>query len=220
MRLKIKLTKHRNIVPFDYQQKLVGTIHKWMGKNDEHGKQSIFSFSQLQGAEQIENGYLFPHGSTLYFSSTDNSLLTRIYKGIKQDSTMFSGLKVYEIDMIPEPAFRNRERFVLLSPIFLKQKIEGRNKPKHFTFEDDETENLLTEAVKRRLEFNGIPDDTLKIIFDKTYQGKKTKVINYRGVGNKTSVCPIIVEGKFETMEFLWNNGVGHSTGIGFGCLK
>jgi CRISPR-associated endoribonuclease Cas6 len=79
---------------------------------------------------------------------------------------------------------------------------------------------LLTEAVKRRLEFNGIPDAALKITFDKTYQGKKTKLIKYRGIGNKTSVCPIIVEGKFDTMEFLWNNGVGHSTGIGFGCLK
>jgi len=220
MRFKLKISKHKTTIPFDYQQKLVGTIHKWIGRNEEHGKQSVFSFSQLQGGEQIENGYIFPHGSTMYFSSTDNSLLTRMYKGIKQDPTMFSGLKVYEIDMIPEPAFRNRERFVLLSPIFLKQKIEGRDKPKHCTFEHDETDRLLTEAVKRRLAFNGIADDTLKIAFDKTYQGKKTKVIKYRGIGNKTSVCPIIVEGKFETMEFIWNNGVGHSTGIGFGCLK
>jgi CRISPR-associated endoribonuclease Cas6 len=122
--------------------------------------------------------------------------------------------------MITEPAFRNRERFSLLSPIFFKQKVEGRKKPKHYTFEDSETENLLTEAVKRRLESNGIPDDTLKITFDNTYQGKKTKLIKYRGIGNKTSVCPIIVEAKFETMEFIWNNGIGHSTGIGFGCLK
>jgi len=220
MRLKLKLSKSNTTVPFDYQQKLVGTIHKWMGRNDEHGKQSIFSFSQLQGGAKIEDGYIFPHGSTLYFSSSDNSLLTRMYKGIKQDPTIFSGLKVYEIDMISEPMFRNRERFVLLSPIFLKQKIEGRDKSKHFTFEHEETEDILTQAIKRRLEFNGIPDDTLKISFDKTYQGKKTKVINYRGVGNKASVCPIIVEGKYETMAFIWNNGVGHSTGIGFGCLK
>ncbi|RLD56327.1 MAG: CRISPR-associated endoribonuclease Cas6 [Bacteroidetes bacterium] len=220
MRLKLKLSKNKTTVPFNYQQKLVGTIHKWMGRNDEHGKQSVFSFSQLQSGEVMKNGFNFPEGSTLYFSSTDNKLLTNIYKGIKDDPTLFCGLKVYEIDMISEPAFRNRERFPLLSPLFFKQKIEGKNKPKHFTFEDEETEILLTEAVKRRLEFNEIPDDTLKITFDKTYQGKKTKVINYRGIGNKTSVCPIIVEGKFDSMEFLWNNGVGHSTGIGFGCLK
>lgn len=220
MRLKIRLSKNKTTIPFDYQQKLVGTIHKWLGKNEEHGKQSIFSFSQLQNGDKTEGGYNFPEGSVLFFSSTDNKLLTRIYKGIKTDPFLFCGLKVYEIDMISEPAFRNRERFSLLSPLLFKQKVEGKNKPKHFTFEDDETDILLTEAVKRRLEFNGITDDTLKITFDKTYQGKKTKVIKYRGIGNKTSVCPIIVEGKFDTMEFLWNNGVGHSTGIGFGCLK
>lgn len=220
MRLKLKLTKNKTTVPFEYQQKLVGTIHKWLGRNDEHGKQSVFSFSQLQGGEVVENGFNFSEGSVLYFSSTDNNLLTRVYKGIKDDPTLFCGLKVYEIDMLPEPAFRNRERFSLISPLFIKQKVEGKNKSKHFTYEDKETESLLTEAVKRRLEYNGIPDDTLKITFDKTYQGKKTKVINYRGIGNKTSVCPIIVEAKFDTMEFLWNNGVGHSTGIGFGCLK
>jgi CRISPR-associated endoribonuclease Cas6 len=220
MRLKLKLTKNKITVPFDYQQKLVGTIHKWMGRNDEHGKQSVFSFSQLQSGELVENGFSFPEGSVLYFSSTDNKLLTRVYKGIKEDPMLFCGLKVYEIDMQSEPEFRNRERFPLLSPLFFKQQIEGKTKAKHFTFEDEETENLLTEAVKRRLEFNKIPDDTLKITFDKTYKGKKTKVIKYRGIGNKTSVCPIIVEGKFETMEFIWNNGVGHSIGIGFGCLK
>jgi len=220
MRLKLRLSGNKATIPFDYQQNLVGTIHKWLGKNDEHGKQSVFSFSQLQGGELVEKGFNFPEGSTLYFSSTENILLTRIYKGIKTDPTLFNGLKVYEIDMIPEPAFRNRERFYLLSPLFFKQKIEGEKNPKHFTFEDDETDNLLTEAVKRRLEYNGIPDETLKIKFDRTYQGKKTKVINYRGIGNKCSICPIIVEGKFETMQFIWNNGVGHSTGIGFGCLK
>lgn len=220
MRLKIKLSKNKITVPFDYQHKLVGTIHKWFGKNDEHGKQSAFSFSQLQNGEVVENGFNFSKGSTLYFSSTNNGLLTRIYRGIKSDPTLFSGLKVYEIDMLPEPTFKTREHFSLYSPLLFKQKVEGRNKPKHFTFEDNEIDNLLTEAVKRRLEFNGMPDNTLMIWFDKTYQDKKTKVINYKGISNKASVCPIIVEGKHETMEFLWNNGIGHSTGIGFGCLK
>ncbi len=220
MRLKIKLTKNKTVVPFNHQQKIVGTIHKWLGRNEVHGSPSLYSFSQLQNAELLENGFNFPYGSVFYFSSTDNSLLTRVYKGIKSDPTLFNSLKVYEIDMISEPAFRNRERFYLLSPIFFKQKIEGRKNPRHLTFEDEDIDGLLTESTKKRLVHNGIFDDGLKIVFDRNYSGKKTKVINYKGVGNKTSVCPIIVEGKFETMEFLWNNGVGHSTGIGFGCLK
>ncbi len=220
MRLKLKITKNKTTIPFDYQHKLVGTIYKWFGQNNQHGQPSLFSFSQIQGAELVEKGFNFPEGAVLYFSSTDNNLLTKVYKGIKADPTLFNGMKTYEIDMISEPAFRNRERFILLSPIFFKKNIEGRNKPRHYTFEDDEVDSLLTLATQKRLEHNGIQDETLKIVFDRNYQGKKTKVINYRDIGNKTSVCPIIVEGKFETMEFLWNNGIGHSTGIGFGCLK
>lgn len=220
MRLKIKISKNKTTVPFDHQHKLVGTIHKWLGKNEEHGKKSVFSFSQLQNGELAENGFNFPNGTTLYFSSTSNQLLTKVYKGVKNDTSLFNGLTVYEIDILPEPPFRNRERFSLLSPLFLKQKIEDSSKQKHYTFLDKETDNLLTESVKKRLEYNGTPDKTLKISFDQNYHGKKTKVINYKGIKNKTSVCPIIVEGKFETMEFIWNNGIGNSTGIGFGCLK
>jgi len=100
MRLKLKLTKNKSIVPFDYQQKLVGTIHKWFGRNEEHGRQSTFSFSHLQKGELVEKGFIFPQGSILYFSSTDNKLLTKIYKGIKSDKNLFNGLSVYEIDMI------------------------------------------------------------------------------------------------------------------------
>jgi len=220
MRLKLKLTKNKSIVPFDYQQKIVGTIYKWLGRNEEHGRQSAFSFSHLQKGEKVEKGFNFPEGSILYFSSTDNKLLTKIYKGIKADKNLFNGLSVYEIDMIAEPPFRNRERFSLLSPLLIKQWVGKGKKHRHLTFEDKEADKILTESVKKRLESNGIPDDNLNIFFDRSYQRKKTKVINYKGVGNKASVCPIIIEGNFDTMEFLWNNGVGHSTGIGFGCLK
>ena len=220
MRFKIKISKNTKTLPFDYQQKLVGTIHKWMGRNKEHGKQSVFSFSQLQNGEKVDNGFNFPDGSALYFSSTDKDILTNVYKGIKSDPNLFCGLIAVEINIINEPEFKNEERFVLLSPLLFKRKDEGRNSKKHFTFKDAETEGLLTEAVKKRLSKNGIEDDSLKITFDKTYLNKKTKVIKYKGIGNKTSVCPVIVIAKPESMSFIWNNGIGHSTGIGFGCLK
>ena len=33
MRIHISTTKNTSLVPFGYQQKLVGTIHKWIGNN-------------------------------------------------------------------------------------------------------------------------------------------------------------------------------------------
>ena len=36
MRIHLKTSANTTPVPFDYQQKLVGTIHKWIGNNSIH----------------------------------------------------------------------------------------------------------------------------------------------------------------------------------------
>ena len=45
MRIYLRTTPNDVIVPFDYQQKIVGTIHKWLGNNEIHDKISLYSFS-------------------------------------------------------------------------------------------------------------------------------------------------------------------------------
>ena len=49
MRIYLRTTPNDVIVPFDYQQKIVGTIHKWLGNNEIHDKISLYSFSWLLG---------------------------------------------------------------------------------------------------------------------------------------------------------------------------
>lgn len=36
MRIRLKTTPNTEPVSFEYQQKLVGTIHKWLGNNSIH----------------------------------------------------------------------------------------------------------------------------------------------------------------------------------------
>ncbi len=46
MRKYLRTTPNTQSVPIDYQQKLVGTIHKWVGENNNlHGDISLYSFS-------------------------------------------------------------------------------------------------------------------------------------------------------------------------------
>lgn len=52
MRIHISTTKNTSLVPFDYQQKLVGTIHKWIGDNSVHDRISLYSFSWLKGGKK------------------------------------------------------------------------------------------------------------------------------------------------------------------------
>lgn len=46
MRIHLATTPNDKPVSFDYQQKLVGVLHKWLGgDNNEHGNMSLYSFS-------------------------------------------------------------------------------------------------------------------------------------------------------------------------------
>ena len=36
-------SNYKRLVPFDYQQKLVGRLHNWLGENAEHDSISLYS---------------------------------------------------------------------------------------------------------------------------------------------------------------------------------
>lgn len=77
MRIRIKTTSNEKILPFDYQGKLIGVIHKWLGNNELHDKISLYSFSWLLGGVMVDKkGYVFPNGAELLISFHDvNSTL-------------------------------------------------------------------------------------------------------------------------------------------------
>ena len=66
----------------------------------------------------------------------------------------------------------------------------------------------------------GLTDETLGIHFDTQYIKAEPKLITYKGIKNKVSLCPIIISGKPETISFARNVGLGNSTGIGFGSIE
>jgi CRISPR-associated endoribonuclease Cas6 len=66
----------------------------------------------------------------------------------------------------------------------------------------------------------GIEDNGLSIKFDTDYPRASTKMLNYNGIKNRASWCPVFIEGEPETKLFAWNVGLGNSTGIGFGAIK
>lgn len=63
MRINLKTTPSQMCIPFNYQPKLVGTLHKWLGPNDIHGKLAMHSFSWLMGGSTTTNGIVFDNGA-------------------------------------------------------------------------------------------------------------------------------------------------------------
>jgi len=66
MRIHLKIKANNITIPFDHQPLLVGTIHKWLGWNEEHGKVSLYSFSRLEGGKATKEGLKFNQECTFF----------------------------------------------------------------------------------------------------------------------------------------------------------
>lgn len=218
MRIHLRTTANTSPVPFNYQQKLVGTIHKWIGNNSIHDNISLYSFSWLNGGRKVDNALDFSNGASMFISFYDEKFIKQIIKTILDDPEMFCGLTVTDIMIDDEPDLEVRESFDCASPIFIKRKIED-GTIKQYNFNDQEANSLLKETLLSKMKKVGLNDDTLEIKFDTSFNKKKLKFIRYHGIGNKASLCPVIIKAKPETKLFAWNVGIGNCTGIGFGAI-
>ncbi len=217
MRIHIRTTPSKKTVPYDHLPKIVGAINKWMGDNKQHDGLSLYSFSHLQKGKANKKGLDFPDGTYWFFSIWDHIVLKDMVQGIKNDPEIAYGLKVTDVILQENPDFTNTKRFSLASPIFIKRTID--NKAKHYLYLDEEAGKYLEETLFNKMKLVGLEDKYLSIRFDNDYQNPKTKLITYKGIKNKASLCPVIIHGKPETKLFAWTVGIGNSTGIGFGAL-
>lgn len=219
MRLHLRTTRSNELVPFNYQNFLTGALHKWIGKNDVHDDRlSLYSFSWLNGGKASKQGLSFEDGAYFFISIHDRQLFKRVFYGIRESLEIAFGLNVSELTIQEDPVFEREHKFVAASPVFIKRKIDG--KEKHYEYNKEESSLLLTETLKNKLRKANLDDAGVSVQFDLNYCNPKTKVIYYNKIGNKVNICPVIIRGKPEQILFAWNVGVGNSTGIGFGAIK
>lgn len=219
MRLHLRTTKSNELVPFNYQPFLTGALHKWIGKNNLHDDRlSLYSFSWLSGGTALKQAIRFENGSHFFISVHDQQLLKSIIQGVRMNPEIAFGLVVNEIIIQEDPIFEYEHKFIAASPIFIKRKIDG--KEKHYDYQDNESSILLTETLKNKLRKANLDDEGVSVQFDPSNSNPRTKVIYYYKIGNKANICPVIIKGTPEQILFAWNVGLGNSTGIGFGAIK
>lgn len=219
MRIYLQLSNSKETIPFNYQSYLTGAIHKWIGANNTtHGASSLYSFSWLQNIDTVKNGLRTKSDSFFFISAYNETLIKKIIKGILADPILCFGINITNVRIQNNPIFTEQERFFSASPIFIKRRFDG--KERHIIYEDNSAGKYLTETIKKKAILAEVEPEGLNISFDKEYPTPKSKIIYYKDIGNKVSICPIVVEGTPEQIAFAWNVGVGNSTGIGFGALK
>ena len=177
MRLHIHTTPNTSLIPFNYQQKLTGTLHKWLGENnEEHGEISLYSFSWLQNTKVEKDGLNCPKGSKWFISFHDTQKLKSILASIRVNPEMFCGMIVDEVTIEETPDLSNRELFFLGSPILIKRHEE--EKVIEYDFENPLSGKLLEDTLKTKMQKAGIQDDgTLHIEFDLSYANSTVALI-------------------------------------------
>ncbi len=218
MRVYLRIKADKVPIPFQHQHKLVGTIHKWLGWNDIHGKVSLFSFSWLTAGKKERDALHFENGSSMFFSSFDEKTIKTLILGIQKDATMFDGLSVVELVIQEDPDLTMINKFEVASPILIKRKIDDRIE--HILYDDLKAGQYLTETLQTRMKEAGLVDESLVIQFDTNSPFAKRKNLVYNNVNNICSWCPVVINAKPETKLFAWNVGLGNSTGIGLGAIR
>lgn len=219
MRLQISTSPSTSPIPFNYQQKLTGVLHKWLGENNrEHGEISLYSFSWLQNTIVGNEGLSCPKGANWFVSLYDVRRTKDVLACIRTSPKLFCGMEVEEVSIIEPPDFSSRELFFLGSPILIKRSENG--KTTEYGYENPESGKLLMETLRTKMRKAGLPDDdTLQIEFDLSYEKKKKKLVWYDDISSKANMCPITIKGNNITKQFAWNVGIGSCTGIGFGSI-
>lgn len=219
MRIQLHLTKNKGrIVPFNYHEKLVGAFHRWLGQNSLHDDLSLYSISWLGPGEVRSGGLDFPEGTYFYINAPNHDLLSDLIGGVQAGYDVAYGMQVEAMTLYRTPDFGDRNLFYTQSPILIKRR-DAEGSQQFYYYDDAEAGDFLTETLQRKLERLGLPTD-VRVDFDQSYPRPRIKMATYRGIKNKASSCPVVVQGHPEAVACAWDVGLGNSTGIGFGALK
>lgn len=221
MRLHLHLEANKP-VPFDYLPTLKSAFHLWTGHNDTlHDGLSLYSYSWLRGGRAGRGGIRFAEGAHWFISAPNREVIHSIISGVLRAPEIGLGLRVQDVRLQEAPDFAAGEQpFRVASPVFVKHEVKKGKPADHLLPGHERADELLTATLRHKLRQAGLADAGAAVRFDPAHiASAKSKLFQYKQVQCRGSVCPVLVSGSAEQIQFAWEVGVGHSTGIGCGAL-
>jgi len=226
MRLNLTLSPNSDPVPFNHLHKLTGTLHKWLGSdNDLHDGPSLYSVGWLKGGQGDGGALAFPDGARWRLSFYSDQAAKSALEGILDDPSVFAGMRVTEAQQQTTPSFSSGYRFAVDAPVVTRRRRDDGSR-EYLLYDDERADATLTQTLVRKMEAANLEVDPsdVQVRFDREHDGAHTKLATIEKGGHeikhKGSVCPVIVEGPPKVPRFAWNVGIGELTGSGFGGLK
>lgn len=219
-KIQLKLSPNIQPVPFNHLHELTKQLHRWLGpENNYHDGLSLYSFGWLRGGTTQKGALMFPTGATWQISFYDEDATKKLLMGIINSPELFYGMRVYEAQELPTPAFGEQYRFLADGPIVARQ-VRPDGSREYLLHDAPAADIALTTTLRRKLEKAGLSAEGVSVSFDRSYLTPKQKLVEIKGIRHKGSICPVVVEGSPEAVQFAWLVGAGELTGSGFGALN
>lgn len=224
MQIDFQLTPNKQVVPYTYPHLLTGAFHALAGWNEVHDDLSCYSISWLEGkgSKSTREGLYFPNGARWSVSAHDPHLAETLRQSGEKHPMVAFGMRIYNVVERPTPNFGSIYRFMVQSPVLVRAPKRQDGTRPHLLFSDPEADVYLTQTLRSKLDAAGFTSAHLDVLvgFDRSYPHAKTKMVEIKGIKFRCNLCPVIVAGTSEAVQFAWNVGIGHLTGSGFGFLK
>ena len=178
----------------DYFTKLLGFIHKCLGKNDLHNDISLYSYSHI-------------HNNSFTFVSYNINVIDKIVKGAMFYKKMFDNCEVVSFKLIH--IIYQKNVFKCASPFFVKD-----SENKHLIFKEAELQvksTLIKKAARANIDLSDFDIEFINF--------EKTKLIKIHEINNKCFVSSVKIHGNDTVKSFACQVGLGNSTGCGFGFI-
>ena len=223
MILKIYFEENGMTIPFQHQDVLNGVFYRTLlkGNQEIHDNFSNYAVSSIQNCHKVEDG-LMPYTGEEPFIQVSTpeenehliiKLLTALPIHIKAKTKLFFGRAItnYEITEFDVNPYEF-DIIHTISPVLIIKNGQ------RYTFQNtDKWEEMMNEICRKKLEHQGIIDNSFRIVCDKSKL--KAKSILVSTAYNKCTNFVGIVYGKPNTRKTLYNLGIGGSTGSGFGSV-
>jgi CRISPR-associated endoribonuclease Cas6 len=240
MRVKISFLRDQssaNSIPLHHQKLLTDSLTPFFESLTSDRTQ--FNFSSLKGTSKIVNGFMRMLSSkvTLVISGRNKEHMDQVIKMIFERPHLTVGkmnLMPKNYDIIPDPEFQLKMRYLCISPLILfdpnkeTEKAQEQVDPTSHAFSD-----ILYNVVLDRMEKSGYTEAQLNDFAEFEFMPDQDYVNKVNSTGKKFArfykaesgvtmmgyLIPFTLHAHPEVQKYIWDSGIGVLTQEGYGMV-
>jgi len=224
MRVKIKFTKNSELV--ENNQKHVNKyIHKCLipegwEQNKYHDTWSNYVITRMMGGK-VSGRYIdYPNGGFIVVSSPSFEFIDVLINGVFSNPEFGFGMKFEDIEFITEEFHNGWNHFRTTETGIMLKKHKENGRVTYYKLDDcDFEESLKNHTLKKLKKINSNLDFSDFEVSIKKHPAHKTRRIFIKNVENWVNVCQVSIYCNKEVAEYVYNYGLGQSTGSGMGLV-